>query len=80
MLKYDYSENEIVLCREFYSNFDAHLAQTRLNQEGIEAILDGELFSRIYPGLGFSSVRLMVKRRDLQKALDLINSMDFNGE
>ena len=40
MLKYDYTENEIVLCREFMTEVEARLALAALESEGIEATID----------------------------------------
>lgn len=44
MLKYDYTENEIVLCREFMTEVEARLALAALESEGIEATIDNEIF------------------------------------
>lgn len=81
MLKYDYTENEIVLCREFMTEVEARLALAALESEGIEATIDNEIFSRIYP-IGTSDLgvlRLMVRRRDLGKALDIVNTLNFDS-
>lgn len=80
-LKYDYTDNEIVLCREFANDAEARLALASLEAEGIRAIIDNDVFSRIYP-LGYSSVgalRLMVRRRDLDRATDIIESLNLNS-
>lgn len=81
MLKYDYTDNEIVLCREFMTEAEARIALAALENEGVEAIIDNEVFSRIYP-IGSSSLgalRLMVRRRDLEKALDIVNTLNFDS-
>ncbi len=80
MLKYDYSDSQIVLCREFMNEAEARIALAALDSEGIEAIIDNEVFSRIYP-IGNSSLgalRLMVRRHDLEKALDIVNSLHLD--
>ncbi|MDE6100242.1 MAG: DUF2007 domain-containing protein [Paramuribaculum sp.] len=81
-LKYDYTDNEIVLCREFANDAEARIALAALENEGINAIIDNDVFSRIYP-IGFSSLgalRLMVCRRDLDRASEIIESLNFNGD
>ena len=80
-LTYNRHDNEIVLCREFTSDAEAHIAQSVLEQEGIVRIIDNELFSRIYPvGGDLGGLRLMVRARDLDRALDIIDSLNFNGD
>lgn len=78
---YDKNQDNVVLAREFYSDAEAHIAEAALNQEGIMCVIDNELFSRIYP-IGNSSLgglRLMVRRRDLDKAIQIIDSLNFEG-
>lgn len=80
MLTYNHSDNEIVLCRAFSLDSEAHIAQAALEENGIESILDNEIFSRIYP-IGFNSLgalRLMVHRRNLERALDIVNSLHLS--
>lgn len=79
-VNYRKEENEVVLLREFNSDAEAHIALAALRQEGIMCVIDNELFSRIYPiGGELGGLRLMVKRRDIDKALDIINSLNFEG-
>lgn len=81
MMKYDYTDSQIVLCREFMTEAEARIALAALENEGIEAIIDNEVFSRIYP-IGNSSLgalRLMVRRYDLEKALDIVNTLNFDS-
>lgn len=80
MIKYDNSGNDVVLCRVFYTNTQACIAQGILNDNGIDAVLDGELFSRIYPGLDFATIRLMVRRRDLERATGILSSVTFDDD
>lgn len=80
-LTYNRNDNEIVLCREFNSDAEAHIAQSVLEQEGIQCVIDNELFSRIYPVGGMlGGLRLMVKRRDLDRANEIIDSLNFEGD
>ncbi len=81
MLKYDYSENEIVLCREFSYDAEARIAMQALEQNGIQCVIDGEIFSSLYPGnAAIAGLRLMVRRADLERALDIVDSLNFNGD
>lgn len=80
--KYDYTQNEIVLCRAFFNDTEARIALAALENAGITAIIDNDVFSRIYP-IGFNSLgalRLMVHRRDLERASDIVDGLDFGGE
>ncbi len=45
-------------------------------------VIDNELFSRIYPigTSGLGELRLMVFGRDLDKANQIIDSLNFSGE
>ncbi len=80
MIKYDYTDNEIVLCREFINEAKARIALAALENNGIESIIDNVVFSRIYP-IGTSrlgALRLMVRRRDLERALDVVNTLNLD--
>lgn len=82
MLKYDKTDSELVVCREFIYDAEAHIAEAALRQEGIMCVIENELFSRIYP-IGTSDLgelRLMVFRRDLERAEQIIDSLNFSGE
>ncbi|MCM1292641.1 MAG: DUF2007 domain-containing protein [Bacteroides sp.] len=79
-LTYNKEDNEITLCREFDSDAEAHIAMAALQQEGIVCVIENELFSRIYPVGGMlGGLRLMVHRRDLDKALQIVDSLNFEG-
>lgn len=81
MIRYDKSNDDLVECREFATDAEAHLAEAWLRQEGIECYLFNEIFSSLYPvGVApFGGVRLMVRQRDLEKALDVINHLNLEG-
>lgn len=82
MITYNKKDDEIVLCRDFISDAEAHIAMAALRQEGINCIIDNELFSRIYPvGVpDIAGLRLMVMRRDLDRANAIIDSLNFSGD
>lgn len=68
--------NEIVLLQTFSTDTEAHLAQGYLQSHGIDTILDGETFARVYP-LGLTQVgdiRMMVRRCDMPEARRLLDS------
>lgn len=79
MIKYDKTDDDIVLCRTFSNDVQAHIALAALENEGIAATIDNDIFSRIYP-LPFSDIgglRLMVRKRDLDRATAIVDSLDF---
>ncbi|MDE6653990.1 MAG: DUF2007 domain-containing protein, partial [Muribaculaceae bacterium] len=60
---------------------EAYIVKSILEQEGIFVSVLNDSFSRIYP-IGFNSIggiRLMVRRSDLDRALDIINSLNLQG-
>ena len=82
-LTYNKQDDEIVLCREFSLDAEAHIAQAALEQAGILSVIDNNIFSAVYPmpyGCPMGGSRLMVKKRDLDKALEIIDSLNFEGE
>lgn len=81
-ITYNRNDNEIVLCREFSSDAEAHIAKSVLEQEGILCVIDNELFSRVYPigTSSFGGLRLMVRACDLDRANEIIDSLNFSGE
>lgn len=81
MIKYDKSNDELVECHEFSTGYEAHIAEGWLTQEGIECFLFDEIFSSLYPvGNGPSGVRVMVRKRDLERARDIINNMNLSKD
>ncbi len=70
-----------VVCAVFSREPEAYLAKSILEEEGIFVAVLNDSFSRIYP-IGFNSIggiRLMVRQSDLQRALDIINSLNLEG-
>lgn len=63
-------DSDLVIAATYSFDWQAHIAQGLLNEEGIPCIIDNEIFSSLYP-IGFNSVggiNLRVFRRDLAKA------------
>ncbi len=70
-----------VVCATFSREPEAYLVKSVLEQEGIFVAVLGDSLSRIYP-IGFNSIggiRLMVRSSDLERALDIINSLNLEG-
>lgn len=80
MITYDKNSSELTLCREFSSDIDAQIAETALKQAGIICTIDNQIFSRIYPILNapWGCLRLMVFGRDLDKANEILDSLNFS--
>lgn len=73
--------DEPVVCGIFSREPEAYLAKSILEEEGIFVAVVNDSFSRIYP-IGFNSIggiRLMVRRSDYERALDIINSINLEG-
>ena len=73
--------DEIILCRQFYDDIAANLALGALRENGIPATIDNQVFASVYP-LGMSSLgalRLMVFRKDFDKANEIIDSLHLDS-
>ena len=55
--------------------YEAQLVQGALKEAGIESQIKND--SSMYPGLDFSEIQLQVNDEDFDKALDMINNMEF---
>lgn len=55
--------------------YEAQLVQGALKEAGIESQIKND--SSMYPGLDFSEIQLQVNDEDYDKALDMINNMEF---
>ncbi|MCH5319548.1 MAG: DUF2007 domain-containing protein [Paramuribaculum sp.] len=72
------SPDELVLLRTFSTDWEAYIAKGVLENEGIPSIVNNEIMSGIYP-IGFNKlggVRLLVFRRDLEKAAEAIKNCE----
>lgn len=73
--------DEPMVCGIFNREPEAYIVKSILEQEGIFVSVLNDSFSRIYP-IGFNSIggiRLMVRRSDLDRAFDIINSLNLEG-
>lgn len=73
--------DEPVVCGIFSREPEAYLVKSILEEEGIFVAVANDSISRIYP-IGFNSIggiRLMVRRSEYERALDIINSLNLDG-
>lgn len=69
-------DNDLIIVATFSFDWQAHIAEGLLNEEGIPCVLDNEIFSTLYP-LGFNSIggiNLRVFRRDEAKAKAILTN------
>ena len=57
--------------------YEAQLVQGALKEAGIESQIKND--SSMYPGLDFSEIQLQVNDEDFDKALEMINNMEFES-
>lgn len=68
--------DELVIVATFDFDWQAHIAQGLLEEEGIRSVIDNEYFGSLYP-IGFNSIggiNLRVMRRDADRARAIITS------
>ena len=68
-------ENKLVTVEEFETGFEAELAKTRLEEEGIEAIVVGGELATNRGAVGPITVELQVLEKDAQKAAKIIEAI-----
>ena len=56
------------------NTFEAELLKGRLESEGIPCVLQGETMNLVYGGISAMPINLLVREKDLEKALEVINS------
>ena len=67
--------DQLVIVATFDFDWQAHMAQGLLTEEGIQSVIDNEIFGSLYP-IGFNSIggiNLRVFRRDADRAREIIN-------
>ena len=55
------------------NTFEAELLKGRLESEGIPCVLQGETMNLVYGGISAMPINLLVREKDLEKALEVIN-------
>ena len=66
--------DQLVIVATFDFDWQAHMAQGLLTEEGIQSVIDNEIFGSLYP-IGFNSIggiNLRVMRRDAERARQII--------
>ncbi|MCQ2265979.1 MAG: DUF2007 domain-containing protein [Bacteroidales bacterium] len=68
----------LVVAETFFSASKAHIAQGRLQEEGIESMISDETVTQVI-GItaGLGGIRLLVNEDDLDQAQKLIAEMDL---
>lgn len=72
------NNTKLIVAATFTNSFDANLAMTKLRDEGIPCILDGETISDVWGGnlsMPFSGIRLMVNESDAESARHLLTDI-----
>lgn len=67
--------DDLVIVATFDFDWQAHMAQGLLAEEGIKSVLDNEIFGSLYP-IGFNSIggiNLRVFRRDATRARAILD-------
>lgn len=68
----------LVVAESFYSASKAHIAQGRLEEEGIESVIADETSAQVNGfTIGLGGIRIFVNEEDLERAQALINEMDL---
>lgn len=70
------SDDNLVLLKTFFTDWEAYIAKGVLDTEGIPSIINNEIMAGIYP-IGFNKlggVRLLVFSRDLERARKAIEN------
>jgi hypothetical protein len=72
------SDDELIPFRAFQNNFEAQVAQSKLEAHRIECFLSGEIMNQMYPGSlispPFGSVKLWIRRSDKSKAMEILGT------
>ncbi|MDE5646777.1 MAG: DUF2007 domain-containing protein [Muribaculaceae bacterium] len=67
--------DELVTLDKFTDLAEAYIIKGMLETNGIPCVVDGGVLSSVYPAnLEFSMVRVMVRRRDLLMAVNLVKA------
>ena len=70
--------DNVVLLAKYYNDFDAQMAKNRLQDAGIPAIIDNEIFASVLPvGVnGIGALRLMVRSKDVERARHVLGDSE----
>ena len=66
------SQDDIVVLRKFLTHIEADLAKSALEAAQIEAAVSADDAGGLRPGLSMGGVRLLVRREDVGRAVDVL--------
>ncbi len=72
-VKMEHQTDEMVLFKEFNSLNEAEVIKSVLDSAGIWSMINNEYMSIFYP-IGAISAQIIVRKEDLERALDLVKS------
>ncbi len=68
---------DLVLLKSYPTEFEAELVRTKLEREGIVAMVQAEDLSNVLPSLDYSNgVNVYINPADLGRASELVNTTD----
>ena len=80
-LTYNKKDNEIVKLNEYNSEPEAYIAKAALDQAGIVCSIENALFAQLFPGnTALGGYAIVVKQRDYDRALEIINTLNFDKD
>lgn len=70
-------KNNLKLLATYQTEFEAELVRTKLEDSGIEAMVEAQDRSNVLPSLDYSNgVHLYVEPEDLERAQSILNATD----
>jgi hypothetical protein len=73
--------DELILFHAYTTDVDAYIAKGVLETNGIPCIVENEIMATMYLGVGaIGGFRLMIFRRDLDAATQLLRPQDYFSE
>jgi hypothetical protein len=67
---------KLITIAEFDDFMEASLAKQALESEGIVAVVVGEKFSALYPGMSFAPILLQVNESDEAAAIEILKDFE----
>ena len=65
------------LLKTYPTDFEAELVKTKLEREGVEAVIEAEDASQMLPSLDYASgYRIYVEPEDFEQASEIVNNPD----
>ncbi len=62
----------------YNEDWQAHIALAELAENGIEAIINNEIMSTVYPIGAMGGIRILVREEDAEVAARLLNDLVFD--